>query len=172
MDYFTIPFITESSIIFREQDEEYPEIDMTMDACVTGKAVVSDYDTTIYRSEEDVERIAKLRIQLAIVNCFVNWPKGKSVMRSDKNAILCEAIKKELANIRVTAEAEIDEFKPSARSYEIYTELYSRVSNHNPDGIQSIKAPAAPAMNVSFCGNCGAKRLDGANFCTSCGAKF
>lgn len=163
MGIFTIPFKTERPIFFRERDAQHPEIDLSMDACITGKTVVYGFDNTLFRNEEEVEGLAQPRIQLAIVNCFINWPADKSVMHSDKNGILCEAIKTELAKIGVTAEVEEIEFTPSARSEEMYTRLCSLISAQNQS--------AAPAA-VSFCGNCGAKRIEGARFCTSCGTKF
>ena len=109
-----IPFKTGEPVEFKE-----PQVDGALKAVICGRADVTEYDTSLYATEDDLKNAVRSNIIPIAKDSFENWP-SESIMRSQTEALLNSFLEEGFRKMGITASVEVTSFKLTDESQEIY----------------------------------------------------
>ncbi|MCR5251805.1 MAG: hypothetical protein K6E50_14495 [Lachnospiraceae bacterium] len=114
MEKITVNFGTPEAFKFME-----PSMEEEFEAHLSGKAYVSEYDASLYPTEDDLVKAIRSNIGRNTEDSLANWP-GKDIMTSKKEALLKSFFEAAYEKMGIKAEFEIVTFMLTEESKERY----------------------------------------------------
>ncbi|MBO7658963.1 MAG: zinc-ribbon domain-containing protein [Clostridia bacterium] len=121
MTALTVKIETNGPARFREFDEAEPAIDIELEAFVTGETKITGFDCERFATQEEAAEAVKADAHRILWDCLKTWPVGKSVMKSDKNALIAGFFDGKLADRGIFSKTVVTDFRLNSDSEKIYT---------------------------------------------------
>ena len=106
---------------FREFDEAEPAIDIELEAFVECETKITGFDCERFATREEAAEAVKADAHRILWACLKRWPDGKSVMKSDKNALIAGFFDGKLAEKGIFSKTAVTDFRLTPDSEKIYT---------------------------------------------------
>lgn len=109
-----IPFKSDEPVEFSE-----PQVDGTLKAIICGRADVTEYDSSLYATEDDLKKVIRSNITPIAKDSFEHWPSD-SIVRSKTRQLLNSYFEESFREMGITATVDVTSFALTDESQEIY----------------------------------------------------
>ena len=109
-----IPFKSGEPVEFTE-----PQVDGILKAMICGRADVTEYDTSLYATEDDLKNAVRSNVCSIAKDSFGHWP-ADSIIRSKTGQLLNSFLEEGFRKMGITATVEVTSFDLTDESQEIY----------------------------------------------------
>ena len=109
-----IPFKTDEPVEFTE-----PQVDGSLKAMICGRADITEYDTSLYLTEDDLKKAVRSNISPIAKDSFEHWPSD-SIIRSKTKRLLNSYFEESFREMGITATVEVTSFALTDESQEKY----------------------------------------------------
>ena len=109
-----IPFKTDEPVEFTE-----PQVDGSLKAMICGRVDISEYDTSLYATEDDLKNAVRSKISPIAKDSFEHWPSD-SIIRSKTKQLLNSFFEESFNEMGITATVNVTSFTLTDESQEIY----------------------------------------------------
>ena len=109
-----IPFKSGEPVEFTE-----PQVDGTLKAMICGRVDVTEYDTSLYATEDDLKEAVRSNIIPIAKDSFEHWP-ADSIIRSKNRLLLNSFFEEGFRKMGITSTVDVVSFALTDESQEIY----------------------------------------------------